>query len=67
MENLHYFAEQANAFYAEQAYRQRVMVFETFGDRRLVQFFGLKGLKHPSNFVGAGSDLQLLSQLTPGD
>jgi hypothetical protein len=58
------FAEQANALYPEQAYRQRVMVFETVAGRILVQYFCLK---HPSSFIGAGSNLQLLTQLTPGD
>jgi CpeT/CpcT family (DUF1001) len=58
------FAEQANALYPEQAYRQRVMMFEAFDDRILVQYFGLKS---PLSFAGAGSNLQLLVQLTPGD
>jgi hypothetical protein len=58
------FAEQANSLYLEQAYRQRVIVFESAGDRILVRHLGLR---RPSAFAGAGSDLKLLAQLTPGD
>ncbi len=58
------FAEQANSLYPEQAYRQRVITFETVSDRILARYLGLRC---PSAFAGAASNLKLLAQLTPGD
>lgn len=64
--NLSLFAEQANALYLDQAYRQRVMVLsEVAGTNQLqVQYLALK---QSEKFCGAGANPSLLTQLTLTD
>ncbi|MBD2057144.1 chromophore lyase CpcT/CpeT [Oculatella sp. FACHB-28] len=58
------FAEQANALYLNQPYRQRVVVFSENGDRLQAQYLALK---HPNQFQGAGADTDLLNKLEASD
>lgn len=60
------FAEQANALYLDQAYRQRVMVLsQVTGTNQLqVQYLALK---QPGKFRGAGANPNLLTKLTLAD
>lgn len=60
------FAEQANALYLDQSYRQRVMVLSQVEgtDQLHVQYLGLK---QPEKFQGAGANPSLLAKLTLAD
>lgn len=62
--NLALFAEQANALYLNQPYRQRVIVLSEKGDRIQAQYLALK---HPDQFRGAGADADLLNKLEAAD
>jgi hypothetical protein len=62
--NLALFAEQANALYLNQPYRQRVVVLSENGDRLQAQYLALK---HPDQFRGAGADAGLLNKLEASD
>jgi hypothetical protein len=62
--NLALFAEQANALYLNQPYRQRVIVLSENGDRLQAQYLALK---HPDPFRGAGADADLLNKLKVSD
>lgn len=66
IEGIGLFAEQANALYLDQAYRQRVMVLsEIAGTHQLqVQYLALK---QPEKFRGAGANPGLLAELTLAD
>ncbi|MBW4654999.1 MAG: chromophore lyase CpcT/CpeT [Kaiparowitsia implicata GSE-PSE-MK54-09C] len=74
--NLAIFAEQANALYPDNAYRQRVLMLregealgdtaqDERGDRPLhVQYFAFH---QPERFKGAGANPQQLQSVVPGD
>jgi hypothetical protein len=62
--NLALFAEQANALYLNQPYRQRVIVFSEEGDRLQAEYLALK---HPDQFRGAGANADLLDKLEASD
>ena len=59
------FAEQANALYLDQPYRQRVMVLKAIeGEQLQVQYLALK---QPEQFRGAGANPALLAHLSLAD
>jgi len=61
------FAEQANAIYPNQSYRQRIVTLQTQADSMQplqAQYFGFK---HPEQFKGAGINPELLKTLTLDD
>ena len=58
------FAEQANALYPEQSYRQRVFALQEHSGMLQAQYFGFK---QPERFKGAGIKPELLNRLTLDD
>ncbi len=58
------FAEQANALYLQQAYRQRLLVLQQLGEQIQVQYWAFK---QPEQLRGAGANPSLLAGLSPGD
>lgn len=63
--NLALFAEQSNALYLDQPYRQRVIVLQESEHSRLqAQYLAFK---RPDRFQGAGANRDRLSTLTPDD
>jgi CpeT/CpcT family (DUF1001) len=60
--NIALFAEQANALYPDNPYRQRVAVLsEVTSELLQVQYFALQ---HPEHFSGSGANAALLNDLT---
>jgi hypothetical protein len=64
--NLALFAEQSNALYPENPYRQRIVVLQTTENPQQLQAQYL-ALKQPDRFRGAGVNPSLLNALTPDD
>lgn len=58
------FAEQANALYPDQAYRQRLLSLRETGDQLWVQYYGFK---NPGQFQGSGLYPEKLQSLTLDD
>ncbi|GAB4148017.1 MAG: chromophore lyase CpcT/CpeT [Cyanobacteria bacterium J069] len=58
------FAEQANALYLQNPYRQRVLVLQTGEKTPTVQYLAFR---QPDRFRGAGAQPELLANLVPED